>query len=56
MQLKENELQQDVEAVRATFDQIGALFATNTIPKKPLLKAPGEQGESLGLPCAKYFH
>ena len=39
MQLKENELQQDVEAVRAMFDHIGALFATNTIPKKPLLKA-----------------
>jgi len=39
MQLKENELQQDVEAVRATFDHIGALFVTNTIPKKPLLKA-----------------
>lgn len=39
MQLKENELQQDVEAVRATFDHIGALFATNIIPKKALLKA-----------------
>lgn len=39
MQLKESELQQDVEAVRATFDYIGALFATNVIPKKPLLKA-----------------
>lgn len=39
MQLKENELQQDVESVRATFDHIGALFATNVIPKKPLLKA-----------------
>jgi hypothetical protein len=39
MQLKENELLQDVEAVRAMFDYIGALFATNTIPRKPLLKA-----------------
>jgi len=39
MQLKENELQQDVESVRATFDHIGALFATNVKPKKPLLKA-----------------
>ena len=39
MQLKENELQQDVEVVRATFDYIGALFATNTIVRKPLLKA-----------------
>jgi hypothetical protein len=39
MQLKEDELQQDVEAVRATFDHIGALFATKTVPIKPLLKA-----------------
>ena len=39
MQLKENELLQDVKAVRATFDHIGALFATNSIPKKPFLKA-----------------
>lgn len=39
MQLKENELQQDVESVRAAFEHIGALFATNVIPKKPLLKA-----------------
>lgn len=39
MKVKEFELQQDVEAVRATFDHIGALFASNLIPKKPLLKA-----------------
>ena len=39
MKLEEFELQQDVEAVRATFDHIGALFASNLIPKKPLLKA-----------------
>ena len=39
MKLEEFELQQDVEAVRAMFDHIGALFASNLIPKKPLLKS-----------------
>lgn len=39
MKLEEFELQQDVEAVRTTFDHIGALFASNLIPKKALLKA-----------------
>lgn len=39
MKLKDFELQQDVETVRATFDHIGALFSSNLIPKEPLLKA-----------------
>ena len=38
MKIKEFELQQDVERVRATFDHIGALFQSNLIPKDPLLK------------------
>lgn len=38
MKLNEFKLQQDVETVRATFDQIGALFQTNLIPKDTLLK------------------
>jgi hypothetical protein len=38
MKIKEFELQQDVERVRATFDQIGAMFQSNLIPKDPLLK------------------
>jgi hypothetical protein len=38
MKIKEFELQQDVERVRATFDHIGAMFQSNLIPKDPLLK------------------
>jgi len=38
MKIKEFELQQDLERVRATFDHIGALFQSNLIPKDPLLK------------------
>lgn len=38
MKLNEFELQQDVERVRATFDQIGALFQSDLIPKDALLK------------------
>jgi hypothetical protein len=39
MNMKEFELQQDVETVRATFDEIGAMFASNLVPKDALLKA-----------------
>jgi hypothetical protein len=39
MNIKESELQQEVESVRATFDEIGAMFASNLVPKKALLKA-----------------
>jgi len=39
MKIKESELQQDVERVRATFDHIGALFQNKLIPKDALLKA-----------------
>jgi len=38
MNMKEIELQQDVERVRATFDHIGTVFESNLIPKDPLLK------------------
>lgn len=39
MKIKDFELHQDVERVRATFDHIGALFQSDFIPKDPLLKA-----------------
>jgi hypothetical protein len=39
MKIKEFELQEDVERVRATFDQIGVLYNSNLIPKDSLLKA-----------------
>jgi hypothetical protein len=56
MQLKENELQQDVEAVRATFDHIGAL-RNQCYTKKAIIKsALGDRQSVLDLPCAKYFH
>src|SRR4029078_13527826 len=37
--MKKSELQQSVETVRATFDEIGAMFASKLIPKDALLKA-----------------
>jgi len=39
LKIKEFELQEDVERVRATFDHIGALFASGLIEKKLLLNA-----------------
>lgn len=38
MELNEEDLLQDVERVRATFDHIGALFHTKLVPEKPLLR------------------
>jgi hypothetical protein len=38
MKIKEFDLQMDVEKVRATFDNIGALFQSKLIPKDALLK------------------